>query len=136
MPIVPPILLRARRRRHRTRGDGGHFPPPPPPALTLVGVDGVSVFAGQLQMNLIFDTTFENPIGDPSAAEPTKWTARYLGQKYVGVLLAPVVEDQLFLLMDPAGAEAGADVLSYANAPSDIFDALGRSLAAFAGFAI
>jgi hypothetical protein len=36
--------------------------------------------------------------------------------------------------MIPAGPEAGADVLSYANAPSDISDSLGRSLAAFAGW--
>ena len=32
------------------------------------------------------------------------------------------------------GAEAGADVLNYANAPSDVSDSLGRFLAAFAGF--
>jgi hypothetical protein len=36
--------------------------------------------------------------------------------------------------MEAAGPEAGANVLNYANAPSDIFDALGRSLAAFEGF--
>jgi hypothetical protein len=94
----------------------------------------VSVFAGQLQMNVLFNTTAENPINDPSAADPAKWTARYGGQKYTGVLLAPVIEDQIYLLLDPAGAEAGADVLSYANAPSDISDFLGRFLAAFSGF--
>ena len=39
-----------------------------------------------------------------------------------------------YLQMTPAGAEAGADVLSYANAPSDVSDSLGRFLAAFAVF--
>jgi hypothetical protein len=43
-----------------------------------------------------------------------------------------VAPDMFYLQMTPAGAEA--DVLSYANAPSDVSDSLGRFLAAFAGF--
>ena len=84
-------------------------------------------------MNVLFNTTSANPINDPSAADPTKWSARFQGTRYNGVLLAAVVEDRIYLLLDPAGAEAGADVLSYANAPSDISDSSGRFLAAFSG---
>ena len=73
-------------------------------------------------------------MADVGAADPSKWTVRYQGQKYVGSLIANVVPDTLYLQTTPAGAEAGADVLSYANAPSDIADSLGRFLAAFAGF--
>ena len=36
--------------------------------------------------------------------------------------------------MTVVGAEAGANVLNYSNAPSDIGDSLGRMLGAFAGF--
>ena len=100
----------------------------------MVGVEGASVFAGQLQMNVVFDTTFENPLNDPSAADPVKWTARFEGMRYTGSSIFFIQWDTLFLVMDPTGAEAGADVLSYANAPSDISDSLGRFLAAFAGF--
>jgi hypothetical protein len=45
-----------------------------------------------------------------------------------------VTPDTLYLQMNPIGPEAGADELSYSNAPSDISDSLGRFLAAFAGF--
>ena len=45
-----------------------------------------------------------------------------------------VAPDMFYLQMTPVGAEAGADVLRYANAPSDVSDSLGRFLAAFAGF--
>jgi hypothetical protein len=50
-----------------------------------------------------------------------------------GALSGPKFE-ALYLQLSPIGAEAGPDVLSYANAPSDISDSLGRQLAAFAGF--
>jgi len=126
-PSVIPAKPRVRRKRHRDESAA-------PAALSVVRVEEVEVFAGQLQMNVVFDTTFENPINDPSAADPAKWTARFAGTRYMGVLLAPVVADSIFVLLDPAGAEAGADVLNYANAPSDISDSLGRFLAAFDGF--
>ena len=45
-----------------------------------------------------------------------------------------VAPDTLYVQMTPAGAEAGADVLAYANAPSDVSDSLGRFLGAFQGF--
>ena len=131
--MLIPLPPKSHRRRARTK-----LPTTAAPVagLTVVGVEGVEIFGGQLQINVIFDTTFENPINDPSGADPAKWTARFGGQKYTGVLLAAVVEDRIYLLLDPAGAEAGADVLNYANAPSDISDSSGRFLAAFSGLAI
>ena len=128
------LPVRPEFRRHSVRIKSVPQSAPPPAGLSVVGVDEVEVFAGQLQMNVVFDTTFENPIDDPSGADPVKWTARFGGQKYTGVLLAPVVEDRIFVLLDPAGAEAGADEVSYANAPSDISDSSGRFLAAFSGY--
>ena len=85
-------------------------------------------------MNLIFDVSGADVLNDVSAADPTKWTARYQGQKYVGTTLTNVLPDMLYLNMSATGAEAGADELGYANAPSDVSDSLGRFLAAFGGF--
>ena len=83
---------------------------------------------------MTFNTSAAEPIDDPLTADPGKWTARYQGQTYVGSLIAQVDFEMLYLQLSPAGAEAGADVLGYANAPSDIADSLGRQLAAFSGF--
>jgi hypothetical protein len=109
-------------------------PPPPPPALALVGVDALAVIGPGLEMNLLFDVSGTDVLNDVSGADPGKWTARYQGEKYVGAILVNAAPDILYLQMTPAGAEAGADVLNYANAPSDISDTLGRFLGAFAGF--
>jgi hypothetical protein len=92
-------------------------------------------FAGEnLEMNVRLDATEAFPLNVPVGADPAKWTARYQGQTYVGSTVALGDFDFLVLQLAPAGAEAGADVLNYANAPSDISDALGRQLAAFSGF--
>jgi hypothetical protein len=122
-----------RRRRRKRRASAAQ---PTPAALAVVGVNDVSVIGPELEMNVVFNTTASEPLNDPSAADPTKWTARYQGQKYVGSLIGAVDFETLYLQMTPAGAEAGPDVLSYANAPSDVADSLGRQLAAFAGRAI
>jgi hypothetical protein len=107
---------------------------PAPAALALVSVDALSVIGPELEMNLVFNVGGTDAMADVSAADPAKWTARYQGQKYVGAILVNVAPDTLYLQMTPAGAEAGADVLSYANAPSDVSDSLGRFLAAFSDF--
>ena len=88
----------------------------------------------ELEVNVTFNTSGSEPIDDPLTADPSKWTARYLGQKYVGSLIAQVDFEILYLQLSPAGAEAGPDAISYSNAPSDIADSLGRQLAAFGGF--
>ena len=85
-------------------------------------------------MNHQFDVAGTDVLNDVSTALPSKWTARYQGVSYVGSILLNVAADTLYLQMTPAGAEAGADVLSYANAPSDVSDSAGRLLAAFGGF--
>jgi hypothetical protein len=92
------------------------------------------VIAPDIEMNLLFDVSGTDMLNDVSAADPSKWTARYQGEKYVGSILVNVQPDTLYLQMTPAGAEAGADVLNYANAPSDVSDSLGRFLAAFSGY--
>src|SRR5688572_28777628 len=135
MPLLPPILLRVRRRRRRTRGEPGQIPPPPA-GLTLVSVDALTVLGPEIEMNLVFDVAGTDLLNDVSAADPAQWTARYQGQTYVGAILTNVAPDTLYLQMTPTGTEAGTDVLSYANAPSDVSDSLGRFLAAFAGFPI
>ena len=133
--MEPPanIFSPTRKRRRRTRRTAPAAAPAPV-ALAVVGVTGLSVLGPEIEMTVVFNTTAEDPLNDPSAADPTKWTARYQGQRYVGSLIAPVDFEALFLLLSPVGAEAGPDILNYANAPSDIADSLGRQLAAFAGF--
>jgi hypothetical protein len=134
---TPPLFDLAKVRHRRKRRAVGSPPPPPPPAgLTLLAVDALVVIGPELEMNLVFDVTGADVLNDVSAADPTKWTARYQGEKYVGSILGNVVADTLYLQMTPAGAEAGPDVLSYANAPSDVGDSAGRQLAAFSGFPI
>ena len=132
--MLVPVPPRYRRRRRARRANDATAAP----ALAVVGVTGLSVIGpgGEIEMNVVFNTTFADPINDPAAADPTKWSARYQGQKYVGSLIAGVDGETIYLQMTPTGAEAGPDVLSYANAPSDIFDALGRQLAAFDEFPI
>jgi hypothetical protein len=127
-PPFIPRKPRVHRKRHRVAGD------PPPAALAVIGVTAISVIGPELEMNVVFNATPSDPLNDPSAADPTKWTARYQGQKYVGSLIGAVDFETMYLQLTPSGAEAGPDVLSYANAPSDIADSLGRQLAAFAGF--
>ena len=96
----------------------------------------MGVVGADLEMNLIFNVSGADTLNDVSGADPAKWSARYQGQRYVGSLLSNVLPDTLFIGLSPTGAEAGADELSYANAPSDISDTLGRFLAAFAGFVL
>ena len=139
MLTPPPVKhpSRRRRRRRRRRNEAAATPPPPPPAgLALVAVEGLAVIGPELEMNLQFDVAGTDLLNDVSAADPAKWTARYQGQTYVGSILQNIAPDMLYLQMQPAGAEAGTDVLNYANAPSDVSDSLGRQLAAFAGFAL
>ena len=133
MDITPSIQLGRPQRRRKRRAVGSQ---PTPAPLLLASVADVQVFGGQLQMNLNFNTPDDDPMSDPVGADPTKWTARYQGQTWVGTSVSFVFLNTLFLLMDPVGAEAGADVLNYSNAPSDISDTLGRFLGAFTGYPI
>ena len=131
------IPFARRKRRNRDFRRRRAVPvPPPPPALSVVAVDGIAVVGADLEMNVIFDVTPENPLADVSGAEANKWSARYQGTRYAGGIVAGILFDTLFLQLTAVGPESGADELSYANAPSDIADTLGRQLAAFSGFAL
>jgi hypothetical protein len=134
-PLIPYPRPRRRRRDRSLKTLAPHGSPPPAPAgLTLVAVDALVVIGPEIEMNLLFDVSGTNLLNDVSTADPTKWTARYQGQKYLGTILQNVAPDTLYLQMAPAGAEAGTDVLAYSNAPSDVSDTQGRFLAAFVGF--
>src|SRR5687768_10280022 len=132
---LPPEFIPAKTRVHRKRR-AASAAAPPAAALSVVAVTGLSVIGPEIEMNVVFNTTAADPLNDPSAADPTKWTARYQGQRYVGSLIGAVDFETAYLQMTPSSAEAGPDVLSYANAPSDIADSLGRQLGAFAGLPI
>ena len=134
MPLVPPILLRVRRRRRRTRGAGGNIPVPPPAALSVLTAAVVEFDADILRVNVVFDTTAAEPLAGVGGAQPAKWTARYQGLGFEGILITPVTFDTLQVTLSATEPEAGADLISYANAPSDVSDSLGRFLAAFGGF--
>jgi hypothetical protein len=121
-------------RLHRKRRATVDAAAPPPAALAVVGAVVFGIIGPEIEVNVAFNTTADEPLNDPSAADPSKWTARYQGQMYVGVLVGAVDFETMYLQMTPTGAQAGPDVISYANAPSDIADALGRQLAAFGGF--
>ena len=129
--MLVPVTPKYRRRRRRGKVEAARLA-----ALTLVTVEALSVIGPDLEMNLVFNTggAGTDVLDDVIGADPTKWTARYQGQKYVGSILQNVAPDTLYLQMTPAGAEAGADVLAYSNAPSDVSDSLGRFLAAFSDF--
>ena len=132
MPLVPPILLRVRRRRRRTRGAGGHVPVPA--ALSALSAAVVEFDADILRVNVVFDTTAAEPLAGVGGAAPIKWRARYQGLGFEGILITPVTFDTLQVTLSATEPEAGADLISYANAPSDVSDSLGRFLAAFGGF--
>jgi hypothetical protein len=103
-------------------------------ALTLIAVTDIEETAGDLDCVLVFDTTAEHPLASVASADPQKWTMRYDGKLWVGILLTNNAFDKLSLFMAESGTEAGPDEISYANDPSDISDALGRQLGAFSGF--
>ncbi|MEO7156940.1 MAG: hypothetical protein ABI039_05220, partial [Vicinamibacterales bacterium] len=78
----------------------------------------------------------EAPLNAVTSADPAKWLARYDGKTFAGVAIEAVDFQKLRIGLSQVGEEAGADELSYTNAPSDIGDDLGRMLAALSGFPI
>ena len=131
---VPPTFIGARAPRHRRRREAPASPPPPPPAaLEVTGVIDVNFAGDILNFTVVFNTTAEQPLEDPIAADPTKWTARYSDLLFQADTLVLVQYDQIQVGMFLVQSEAGANVVNYSNAPSDISDALGRMLGAFAG---
>ena len=82
-------------------------------------------------ITVVVDTTAENPLEDVSGADPGKWSARFGGQVYPAVEMGMVDFDRFEIHFYGPTPQAGADQVSYSNAPSDISDSLGRQLAAF-----
>ena len=129
-PLPPIIPARAPRRRSRRRSGIAA----PPAALTVLAAAVVELDGDILRVNVVFDTTAAEPLAGVGAAAPVKWTARYDGLGFEGILITPLTFDTLQITLSSTEAEPGPDVLSYANAPSDIADSLGRQLASFDGF--
>src|SRR5688572_17583719 len=96
------------------------LPDPPPAGLTVVGVADVTYGGVILSFNVIFDTTVEEPINDPSGADPSKWRARYEGGLFVGASLGWIDFDRINVGLVIDDSEAGADEFWYLNAPSDV----------------
>ena len=122
--IITPNPVRRRPPQHRAKATT---------ALAVVGYAGFSVSGGNLDVHFLFNTSEEYPLMDASGADPTKWTARYAGQRYQGSNIVPIAADELLVVYAPQGAEAGPNVTNYAADPSDIADVLQRHLPAFAG---
>ena len=100
--------------------------------LRVVGVVDVGPVDDGIVATVVLDTTEDQPLEPPGAASPDKWNAVWDGNFYLGVALDRTAYDRLrvrFALVEPA---SGANVVNYTNNPSDISDATGRMLAAFA----
>jgi len=128
------IPVKHRVRRKRRADDSSSTPPPLALGLTAVanpvfdGTDGAC--------DLVFNTSAGEPLASVVGADAGKWTVRFDGVLYLGQDLSNVSFDTLHLVLQVVDAEAGADVVNYTNAPSDVSDALARQLGAFAGFPV
>jgi hypothetical protein len=129
MLLIPPAPYRP--RRHASRSPKAPALPP----LEVLEVSDVTYDPelGLLYLAVVFNTTAQAPLNDPSAASAAKWNARYQGKRYQGLSLSPIDATRQQIEMAPGAADAGPDELNYTNAPSDIADLLGRQLAAFSG---
>ena len=106
----------------------------PPGPLNLIAATNFSFDGASGESDFEFDTTAEAPLLDAGGASAAKWSVRFEGTRYVGVTIAKTGYNVLHVTFTATGPEAGIDVCGYTNAPSDISDALGRQLAAFADF--
>ena len=134
MPVPPPPFIPARPRVRRKRRSSAVPAPPPPAGLSVLSAAVVEFDADILRVDVVFDTTAAEPLAGVGGAAAVKWAARYQGLAFVGIAVTLENFDTLQLTLSLTEPEAGGDVISYANAPSDIADALGRQLAAFSGF--
>jgi hypothetical protein len=98
-------LIHPPRRRGRAKAPART--PAPPAPLAVIGVNSVSVLGPEIEMNVVFNSTPQDPLNDPSAADATKWTARYQGQKYVGSLIGAVDFEALYRNCRPSARKRG-----------------------------
>ena len=125
--IYPP------RRRGRIKTPAAQ---PPAAGLTVLDAAVVEFDTDILRVNVVFDTTAAEPLAGVGGAAPGKWRARYQGLGFEGIAVTLENYDtlQITLSLTEPPPLPGPDVLSYANAPSDVSDTLGRFLPAFTGF--
>ena len=132
------------------RGSHAHHSPTPIPQRPAEGEAGDAIRPGgvdarryhraeqigveNIEIGLLFNTTEEEPLASVAEADPTKWSARWQGNRYRGYSIVNADVDRLLVQMEPVQPEAGADVIGYDNNPSDVADSLGRQLAEFADF--
>jgi hypothetical protein len=132
--MLTPSIPQFRRRTGRTKTAAPTPTPPPAAGLALSAVLNVTFDGTDATCDLVFNTTVADPLSSVAGADPNKWTARLGGELYLGQEITNVAFDRLHLVLQIVQPEAGPDVINYANAPSDISDALGRGLAAFSDF--
>jgi hypothetical protein len=99
----------------------------------VIGVEGVSYDEPVLTFTLVFDTTAESPLV-VNTLDPAKWSGVYLGGAMAGLSADVVAFDRIQVSIEGPAGGGGASSVSYSNAPSDVSDTLGRTLAAFEGF--
>jgi len=126
MLINPPFRVRKRQKRNPRPTSAA----PKPAVLTVMRVTLTPIESG-IEAVLRFNTTEADPLDNVSAANPAKWTARYGGTRYVGIAMATLAYNDLFILLESAEEQAGTPLIAYAANPSDIADALDRALGAF-----
>jgi hypothetical protein len=97
----------------------------------VLAIEGVSYDEPLLSFTAVLDATAGEPLV-AAVLDPAKWTARYGGVRYVGYSAEVTAFDRVAVIVESGPAEAGADEVGYTNAPSDVVDTLGRTLAAFA----
>jgi hypothetical protein len=103
-------------------------------ALTMIATKDLSGGEDDLTFTAVFNTTQAVPLASIDASDALKWTARYNGSRFEGNTLTLLSPTSILVEMALVEGEAGPNEVSYAAAPSDIADVLGRKLAAFAGF--
>jgi hypothetical protein len=101
-------------------------------ALAVVGVENVVYDDPVLSLTLIFNTTAGEPLV-ADVLDPAKWSGVWQGGAMAGNAAEVIAFDRVTVLLEGAAGPGGASSVSYSNAPSDVVDTLGRTLAAFSG---
>jgi hypothetical protein len=124
----PPFIVRKRHKHHPRGAANG--------PLVVNNVISVTTGTEIIQVTLAFNTTEAFPLLGVETADPGKWTGRYEGWTYSGANVELTAYNTLRITMNQVDLEAGDAFVSYSANPSDIRDALGRRLAAFANLAM
>jgi len=96
----------------------------------MVSVVDVQPIDDTLEIVVQFNTTPANPLGNLSATNPAKWSARWDGQRWSGVEIHSLTYQTVRFIFNSAVPQAGANEVAYTNAPSDFTDSQGHLLPA------